>query len=46
MHRYFDESNAITVITPVGDDKLVFCGREDGTVPVHEIKTGKQVTEL
>lgn len=46
MHCYFDENNAITVITPVGDDKLVFCGREDGTVPVHEIKTGKQVTEL
>lgn len=41
MYCYFDESNVIIVIIFVGDDKLVFCGWEDGMVFVYEIKIGK-----
>ena len=46
VHQVFDDSKTITVITPASDDKLVFCGRDDGTITVHEIKSGKKLTEV
>ncbi|KAK4211569.1 hypothetical protein QBC37DRAFT_11651 [Rhypophila decipiens] len=46
VHQAFDDSKTITVIAPAVEDKLVFCGRDDGFISVHEIKTGKEVFEL
>jgi hypothetical protein len=42
----FDDDRAITAMTPAGDEKFLFCGREDGSVTVHDVTTGKQVLEL
>jgi WD40 repeat protein len=44
--RSFDDVRAITVITPVSDDKLVFCARDDGSITIHELKNGDLVREI
>lgn len=42
----FDDDRAITAMTPAGDEKFLFCGREDGSVTVHFATTGEQALEL
>ena len=45
--RPFGDSKTITAITSAGDDgKLIFCGRDDGSVSVHELKSGGKVLDL
>ena len=43
----FGDSKTITAITSAGDDdKLIFCGRDDGSVSVHELKSGTKILGL
>lgn len=44
--RPYDDSKVVTVISPAYDDKFFFCGREDGAITIHHLKTGKEVLEL
>ncbi|KAK1510048.1 hypothetical protein CABS01_07720 [Colletotrichum abscissum] len=44
--RPFDEAKFVTVLTSMGDDKHVFCGREDGSVSVHDVKDGQKIVEF
>lgn len=44
--RPYDDSRIVTVIEPAHDEKYFLCGREDGAITVHHIKTGKEVLEL
>ncbi|KXH53289.1 hypothetical protein CSAL01_01937 [Colletotrichum salicis] len=44
--RPFDEAKFVTVLTPMGDDKHVFCGREDESVSIHDVRTGQKVVEF
>ncbi|UQC88739.1 uncharacterized protein CLUP02_14264 [Colletotrichum lupini] len=44
--RPFDEAKFVTVLTPMGDDKHVFCGREDGSVSIHDVKDGQKIVEF
>ncbi len=44
--KQFDEVKTITAITQAGSDHFVFCGREDGTITVHDINTGRILLEL
>lgn len=44
--RPFDDTKAITVITSADDVHFVFCGREDGSVTVHDVNNGNKVLEL
>lgn len=44
--RPFDDSRVVTVITQAHDDKFIFCGREDGGITIHHLKTGAVVLEL
>lgn len=44
--RPFDDSRVVTVITQTHDEKFFFCGREDGSVTIHHLKTGQVVLEL
>ncbi|KAK3386566.1 hypothetical protein B0H63DRAFT_137754 [Podospora didyma] len=39
--RTFEGDKAITVLTQAGDLNYVFCGREEGSITVHDINTGK-----
>ncbi|KAK4236050.1 hypothetical protein C8A03DRAFT_36078 [Achaetomium macrosporum] len=44
--RTFEGSKVITVMTQAGDSNFVFCGREDGSITVHDINSGKICAEL
>lgn len=44
--RPFDDTKAITVIVQAGDVHFVFCGREDGSVTIHDLDNGNKVLEL
>ena len=44
--RPFDDTKAITVIIQAGEAHFVFCGREDGSVTVHDLNNGNKVLEL
>ncbi|KAK1764935.1 hypothetical protein QBC33DRAFT_545297 [Phialemonium atrogriseum] len=44
--RSFEGDRAITVITQAGDSNFVFCGREDGSITVHDWSAGKECLEL
>ena len=44
--RTFEGSKAITVMTQAGDSNYVFCGREEGTITVHDISSGRVCAEL
>ncbi|KAK1720292.1 uncharacterized protein BDZ83DRAFT_630998 [Colletotrichum acutatum] len=44
--RPFDEAKFVTVLTPMGDDKHVFCGREDGSVSIHDVRDGSKIVEF
>lgn len=44
--RPYDHSRVVTVISQAHDDKFFFCGREDGAITIHHLKTGEEVLEL
>ncbi|KAI8712977.1 hypothetical protein NCS52_01240700 [Fusarium sp. LHS14.1] len=44
--RPFDDDRVITVITQAEEDNFVFCGRENGSVTIHDVSSGKQVFEM
>ena len=44
--RPFDDTKAITVITQADDVHFVFCGREDGSMTIHDLNDGRKVLEL
>ena len=44
--RPYDESRAVPVISQAHDEKFFFCGREDGAITLHHLKTGEEVLEL
>ncbi|RSM08777.1 hypothetical protein CEP52_004465 [Fusarium oligoseptatum] len=44
--RPFDDDRVITVITQSDENNFVFCGRENGSVTIHDVSSGKQVFEM
>jgi WD40 repeat protein len=44
--RSFEGERAITVMTQAGDSNFVFCGREEGSITVHDISSGRVCGEL
>ncbi|KAK3293538.1 uncharacterized protein B0H64DRAFT_326605 [Chaetomium fimeti] len=44
--RSFEGNKAITIMTQAGDSNFVFCGREEGSITVHDISSGKVLTEF
>ncbi|KAL2197117.1 hypothetical protein P885DRAFT_36369 [Corynascus similis CBS 632.67] len=44
--RNLEGSNAITVLTQAGDSNFVFCGREEGSITVHDVSSGKVCAEF
>ncbi|KAL2257576.1 hypothetical protein VTK26DRAFT_9458 [Humicola hyalothermophila] len=44
--RTFEGSRAITVMTQAGDSNYVFCGREEGSITVHDINSGQVCAEF
>ncbi|KAK4135705.1 hypothetical protein BT67DRAFT_258354 [Trichocladium antarcticum] len=44
--RTFEDSRAITVMTQAGDSNFLFCGREDGSITVHDTTSGRVCAEL
>lgn len=44
--RSFDSSRRITVLTSSYDEDFFFCGREDGSVTIHYLKTGGIAWEM
>ncbi|EAQ84065.1 hypothetical protein CHGG_10469 [Chaetomium globosum CBS 148.51] len=44
--RSFEGSKAITIMTQAGDSNFIFCGREEGSITVHDTNTGKVLTEF
>ncbi|OIW32627.1 hypothetical protein CONLIGDRAFT_699459 [Coniochaeta ligniaria NRRL 30616] len=42
----FDDDRAITAMIPAGDEKYLFCAREDGSVTIHDVTTGLLAIEL
>lgn len=44
--RSFRESEVITVIAQADNAHFVFCGREDGSMTIHDINNGSKVLEL
>ena len=44
--RTFEGSRAITVMTQAGDSNFLFCGREDGSITVHDITSGRVCAEF
>ncbi|KAK7723043.1 hypothetical protein SLS63_009072 [Diaporthe eres] len=44
--RPFDDSRVVTVITQTHNEKFFLCGREDGAITIHHLKTGEVVLEL
>ncbi|AEO61999.1 hypothetical protein MYCTH_2312871 [Thermothelomyces thermophilus ATCC 42464] len=44
--RTFEGSKAITVMTQAGDSNFVFCGREEGSITVHDVSSGKVCAEF
>lgn len=42
----WNDTKDITVMTPTDDGRFMFCGREDGSVTVHDTAKGEQVFEL
>ncbi|KAK0706330.1 hypothetical protein B0T26DRAFT_755844 [Lasiosphaeria miniovina] len=45
-NRSFEGSNNITVVAQAGDLNYVFCGREEGSITVHDTNTGKVCAEF
>ncbi|RYP92352.1 hypothetical protein DL770_001554 [Monosporascus sp. CRB-9-2] len=44
--RLFEEDEAITVIEHPPDADFLFCGRENGSITVHELSTGRVTTQF
>lgn len=44
--RPYDDSRVVTAVSQAYDDRFFFCGREDGGITIHHLKTGDQVLEL
>jgi hypothetical protein len=44
--RTFEGSKAITVMTQAGESNYVFCGREEGSITVHDISSGRVCAEF
>ncbi|KAK4038973.1 hypothetical protein C8A01DRAFT_37090 [Parachaetomium inaequale] len=44
--RTFEGSKAITVMTQAGDSNFVFCGREEGSITVHDVGSGRVCAEF
>ncbi|KAK3304655.1 uncharacterized protein B0T15DRAFT_250070 [Chaetomium strumarium] len=44
--RTFEDSRAITAMAQAGDTNFVFCGREDGSITVHDVSSGRICAEL
>ncbi|RYP11555.1 hypothetical protein DL765_007744 [Monosporascus sp. GIB2] len=44
--RLFEEDEAITVIEHPPDADFVICGRENGSISIHELSTGRVTAEL
>lgn len=44
--RPYDDSKVVTVIAQTHDEKFFFCGREDGTITIHHLKTGEAALQL
>lgn len=44
--RSFEGSKAITVMMQAADSNYVFCGREEGTITVHDISTNRVCAEF
>ncbi|KAK9418518.1 putative GPI inositol-deacylase [Seiridium unicorne] len=44
--RHFEYGKAITKITQAGNSNYLFCGREDGTITYHDIRSGRKLDEL
>lgn len=42
----WNDTKDITVMTPTDDGRFMFCGREDGSITVHDTAKGEQVFEL
>ncbi|KAK3989602.1 hypothetical protein QBC44DRAFT_82357 [Cladorrhinum sp. PSN332] len=43
--RTFEGSKAILVMTQAGDSNYVFCGREEGSITLHDTNSGRAVAE-
>ncbi|RYP51646.1 hypothetical protein DL768_003044 [Monosporascus sp. mg162] len=44
--RLFEEDEAISVIEHPPDANFVFCGRENGSISIHELSTGRVTAKL
>lgn len=44
--KFFGGDRSITAITQAGDSNFVFCGREDGSITIHDWSVGKECLEL
>ncbi|KAL2149706.1 hypothetical protein VTH82DRAFT_8358 [Thermothelomyces myriococcoides] len=44
--RTFEGSKAITVMAQAGDSNFVFCGREEGSITLHDVGSGKVCAEF
>ncbi|KAK7953653.1 hypothetical protein PG996_014546 [Apiospora saccharicola] len=44
--RHFANGTAITVIVQAGSSNYLFCGREDGSITYHDIRTGRRLEKL
>ncbi|KAL2024321.1 hypothetical protein VTK56DRAFT_8803 [Thermocarpiscus australiensis] len=44
--RTFADSKAITVMAQAGDSNYVICGRDDGSITIHDVNSGKVCAEL
>lgn len=42
----FDDTQDITVMTPLDDGRFMFCGRENGSVTIHDTSSEKRMLEL
>lgn len=44
--RPFDDSRIVTVIAQTHGEKIFLCGREDGAITIHHVRTGEVIIEL
>ncbi|KAK4102558.1 WD40 repeat-like protein [Parathielavia hyrcaniae] len=44
--RTFEGSKAITAMTRAGESNYVFCGREEGSITVHDVSSGRMCAEF
>ncbi|KAK7967027.1 uncharacterized protein PG986_001304 [Apiospora aurea] len=44
--RHFENGTAITIIAQAGSSNYLFCGREDGSITYHDIRTGRRLERL